>query len=40
MINKCTEILSSLLDKTQNTKKMNTRELKERKFEEEVRAIG
>ena len=29
-----------LLDKTQNTKKMNTWELKERKFEEEVRAIG
>ena len=33
------EIIFSLLDKTQNTKKMNTRELKERKFEEEVRAI-
>ena len=34
------EILFSLLDKIQNTKKMNTRELKERKFEEEVKAIG
>ena len=34
------EILFSLLDEIQNIKKMNTRELKERKFEKEVRAIG
>ena len=34
------EILFSLLHKLQNTKKMNTWELKERKFEKEVRAIG
>ena len=34
------EILFSLLDEIQNTKKMNTRELKERKFEKEVRAIN
>ena len=34
------EIQFSLLDEIQNTKKMNTRELKERKFEKEVGAIG
>ena len=36
------EILLSLLDKIKNTKKMNTLESKERKFEKEVRlrAIG
>ena len=34
------EILFSLLDEIQNTKKMNTRESKERKFEENTRDIG
>ena len=34
------EILFSLLDEIQNTKKIKTRELKERKFEIEVRAKG
>ena len=34
------EILLSLLDEIQNTKNMNTRELKEKKFDKEVRAIG
>ena len=34
------EILFSLLDEIQNTKKMNTRESKERKFEESTRDIG
>ena len=33
-------ILFSLLDEIQNTKKMNTRESKERKFEENTRDIG
>ena len=33
------EILFSLLDEIQNTKKMNTRELKERKFEKEESSI-
>ena len=31
------EILFSYLDETQNTKKMNTRESKERKFEKKIR---
>ena len=34
------EILFSLLDEIKNIKKMNTQELKERKSEKEVRAIG
>ena len=34
------EILFSLLDEIQNTKKMKTRESKERKFEKKVREIG
>ena len=34
------EILFSLLDEIQNTKKMNTRESKERKFEENTGDIG
>ena len=34
------EILFSLLGETQNTKKMNTPKLKERKFEKEVRTIA
>ena len=29
-----------MLDKIQNTKKINTRELKEMKYEEEVRSVG
>ena len=33
------EILFILLDEMQNAKKMKTREVKERKFEKEVRAI-
>ena len=38
MINKCHTRYCSV--ETQNTKKMNTQELKEGKFEKEVRAIG
>ena len=34
------EIQLSLLDEIQNTKKMNTRESKERKFENKVRETG
>ena len=34
------EILFSLLDEIQNTKKMKTQESKERKFKKEVREIG
>ena len=34
------EIHFGLLNEIQNTKKMNTRELKERKFEKEVGALG
>ena len=34
------EIQFSLLDEIQNTKKLNTRESKERKFEKNVREIG
>ena len=34
------EIQFSLLDEIQNTKKMNTRESKERKFGKKVREIG
>ena len=34
------EMLFSLLDETLNTKKMNTRESKERKFEKKVRETG
>ena len=34
------EILFILLDEIQNTKKMKTQELKERKFKKEIRAIG
>ena len=34
------EILFSLLEKIQNTKKMNTPESKERKFKEKIREIG
>ena len=34
------EVLFSLLDEIQNTKKMNTRESKESKFEENTRDIG
>ena len=33
------KILSSLLDKIQNTKKLNTRESKERTFEKKVREL-
>ena len=34
------EILFSLLDEIQNIKKTNARQLKEMKFEKEVRAVG